>query len=192
MTAEKFGILIDIDRCLGCQACVVACRQETLVCSDHPSRGTIEVRQIGPSGSFPDLETHFLPTQCNHCEKPACLSVCPTGAIFKREDGIVLIDHEKCTRCDQCVSACPYGAILHNEGTNRIEKCTFCVHRLEQGEIPACIPICLAKARIFGDLNDGRSEISSLIKEKKSSVFNRSMPDGSINKSNVIYMRTRR
>lgn len=182
MTAEKFGILIDIDKCLGCQACVVACRQENLICSDHPSTGAIEVRQIGPSGSFPDLEMHFLPTQCNHCEDPACLSVCPTDAIFKRKDGIVLINHEKCTRCEQCISACPYGAIMHDERTDRIEKCTFCVHRLARGEIPACISICLAKARIFGDLNDPSSETSSRL----------SMHDEITDKSKVLYVQKKR
>lgn len=169
MKAERFGILIDIDRCLGCQACVVACRQESLVCSTHPLGGAIEVRQMGPSGLFPDLEMHFLPAQCNHCDTPACLSVCPTDAIFKRKDGIVLINREKCTTCKACISACPYGAILHDEQTNRIEKCTFCVHRLDQGEIPACISICPAKARTFGDLSGG-----------------------TVNDSNVIYVRTRR
>ena len=188
MLNKKPGILIDVDKCTGCHACVVACRQESLISSTHPQKGAIEVLHVGPRGIFPDLNQYFLPTQCNHCEDPACLEICPTHASFQMEDGIVLIDHMKCSLCLQCISVCPYGARHFNEQTNRIEKCTFCVHRLKDGQDPACVSICPAKARIFGNLDDPHSEISRQIEDKGFSVFCLLKPDGGFNRSNILYV----
>jgi tetrathionate reductase subunit B len=102
----------------------------------------------------------MVPRTCNHCEEPPCIPVCPVGATFKRSDGIVLVDAERCVGCAYCTQACPYEARFVNHETGKADKCTFCSHRVEAGLLPACVETCVGGARVFGDLNDGASEIS--------------------------------
>ena len=113
----------------------------------------------------------FVPKLCNHCENPPCVQVCPVGATYKTPDGVVLIDKNYCIGCRYCVQACPYGARYFNEETQTTDKCTWCYHRITKGLKPACVEVCPAKARIFGDLNDPASEINEFIRSHRVSVL---------------------
>lgn len=158
--AQK-AIVIDLDRCIGCYGCIVACKQENNI---QLGAYWNKVLTVGPAGKFPDVEMYFLPVLCQHCRDPQCVKVCPTGASFKREDGIVLIDKSKCIGCQYCAMACPYGVRYFNKEEKVVEKCTLCTHLIEKGEEPACVKICSAKARIFGDLDDPNSKASQAIR----------------------------
>jgi molybdopterin-containing oxidoreductase family iron-sulfur binding subunit len=178
----KYAMVIDLHKCVGCNACTVACKQEN---ATAPGVFWTRVRQY-EVGSYPLGRLRFLPLGCMHCQKAPCLESCPTGATFRRQDGLVLIDYSKCIGCQYCIMACPYeartysaggpreyftgqgftqveeaGAGGHSRGT--VEKCTFCAHRLDQGKEPACVATCAAEARIFGDLDDKDSEVARLV-----------------------------
>jgi len=165
----RWAMVIDLDECLGCQACVAACKtQHNLppqrledLTGDTPLWSTVYT--MGPAGTFPDLTMHYLPVLCNQCEKPRCLESCPVDAITRRSDGIVLIDQDTCTGCRRCYWACPYGAIFCPARKHPASKCTFCAERLDRGEEPLCVSACLAKCRHFGDLNDPESRVSSIL-----------------------------
>ncbi len=113
----------------------------------------------------------FVPKLCNHCTHPACVQVCPTGATYKTEDGVVLIDHTYCIGCQYCVQACPYGARYFNEAKGVTDKCTWCYHRITKGLQPACVEVCPTGARIFGDRNDKQSMISQFIQNNRVQVL---------------------
>ena len=111
---------------------------------------------------------YYLPVACQHCDNPECVSVCPTGASYRREDGVVLVDHSKCIGCQYCVMACPYGVRAYDEGKDKgvIEKCTMCAHLIDKGEKPACVKHCPGQARLFGDADDPESDVSKMIARK--------------------------
>lgn len=157
--SKQYGMLIDLRQCVGCQACTSACMIENNVPIGQ-NRTFVTEMEIG---EFPDVRKAFLPQLCNHCEDPACVPVCPTGATFKREDGIVVVDSEVCWGCGYCENACPYDKRFMNKETKVIDKCTFCAHRVDEGLLPACVETCVGGARIFGDLKDKNSEISKLL-----------------------------
>jgi len=113
----------------------------------------------------------FVPKLCNHCEQPACVQVCPTGATFRTEDGVVLVDRDYCIGCQYCVQACPYGARYLNPDLKVADKCTWCYHRITKGLEPACVAICPVNARVFGDLNDADSPISHFVREHRVDVL---------------------
>ncbi|RDB70721.1 4Fe-4S dicluster domain-containing protein [Eggerthella sinensis] len=170
----KMTMVVDLDRCIGCYACEIACKQENDV-----NLGSYwnKVQTMGPYGDFPHVEMYFLPTMCQHCSSPTCVSVCPTGATYQRdEDGIVLIDREKCIGCQYCAMACPYGARTFNKKQKVVEKCTLCVHLQAVGEKPACVKCCTAEARIFGDAEDPASDVSKALAEAGADAVH-SMPD---------------
>jgi len=116
-----------------------------------------------PAGHYPNLRMAFLPRLCMHCTHPPCIEVCPTEAIWKREDGLVLLDEGKCDGCQACVEACPYGAILYSPKTGLVEKCDLCCHRIDLGLEPFCVVCCEGQAIHFGDLDDPTSQVSKLI-----------------------------
>jgi Fe-S-cluster-containing dehydrogenase component len=120
-----------------------------------------------PAGTYPNLKMDFLPKTCMHCDDAPCIGACPEQAIFKREDGIVLIKDSECTGCGLCIEECPYGAINLHEGKNVIEKCDLCYERVDDGEVPFCVYCCETRAMHFGDLNDPESTVACMIKEKK-------------------------
>ncbi|MBS1715571.1 MAG: 4Fe-4S dicluster domain-containing protein [Armatimonadetes bacterium] len=181
----RYAMLIDLARCIGCDACTIACKQENGTPQDTFFARVLNVE----TGTYPDVKRLYIPVLCNHCEDPACLKACPNKAIFRRQDGIVLIDQDRCRGTGACVSACPYGnVILHRndeewylnedepyerdfvkprlkEGTAR--KCTYCAHRVDEGLKPACVVACPTTARIFGDLEDAESDVSAYVEQER-------------------------
>ncbi len=180
----RYGMAIDTKRCFGCYACSVACK----VANNLP-RDVWYSRVISNDGTtrdcavgeFPNCELTYTPFQCQHCDNPACVDVCPTGATSKdKETGIVSIDSELCIGCESCMKACPYEGVrtlvqdspefymeavvgefdapVHKPGT--VEKCTFCKNLIARGEEPACMQLCPGRARYWGDLDDPDSEVS--------------------------------
>jgi Fe-S-cluster-containing dehydrogenase component len=113
----------------------------------------------------------FAPKQCNHCDNPPCVKPCPTGATYRTEDGLVLVDAKKCIGCGACIVSCPYGARYSNPVTGAADKCTFCAHRIYQGRLPACVEACPTRARIFGDLNDENSEMRKMVSGASTQVL---------------------
>lgn len=157
----RYAFVIDPARCIDCRACLVACRAEW----DTPLGQTrIWVRDSGVQGSFPDLRQEFAPYQCQHCMDPWCVDACPTGATYQRDDGIVMIDTDACIGCGFCVEGCPYHVRFINSETGKADKCTACFHRVDRGEMPACVETCIGGARMFGDINDPESTVSLAIK----------------------------
>lgn len=163
--AKRYAMLIDLRRCIGCQACTVACHLE----NDAPlgKFRTIVSQYEVDDPVTGDMSTFFLPRLCNHCDEPPCVPVCPVQATWQQNDGIVVVDSGRCVGCGYCVQACPYDARFINERTQTADKCTFCAHRLEAGLLPACVESCVGGARIIGDLNDANSVISRMIDEHR-------------------------
>lgn len=156
----RWGMLIDTRRCIGCQACTIGCSMENALPIGQ-FRTTVATYAV-TSGSG-HAAVSMVPRTCNHCDEPPCIPVCPVGATFKRADGTVLVDGDKCVGCAYCVQACPYEARFINHDTGKADKCTFCSHRVDAGLLPACVETCVGGARVFGDLNDPASEISRRI-----------------------------
>ena len=191
--APRWAMVMDLRRCIGCRACTVACKSENNV-SLGRFRAVIQEKTIG---TFPNTKKIFLPLMCNHCEGnekdgiPPCVKACPEypgerakfktadgktiryrkGATYKRPDGLILIDVEKCIGCGKCIDACPYGVRSFNPfvkagadpAEQAADKCDMCVHRLDNGLEPSCVNTCQGRARIFGDLNDSESAVSKLV-----------------------------
>ncbi len=180
----RYGMVIDLKRCIGCYGCQIFCKAENAT-----PPGILWSRVIFyDSGTFPNVRRTPLPLLCMHCRVPSCVEACPTGASKRRPDGIVTIDRDKCLGCEACIIACPYNARSfyakekeyfpgqgftpfeqvgyqkHRVGV--VEKCDFCISRVEKGLSPACVINCMAKARYFGDLDDPYSEVSQLIKTR--------------------------
>ncbi|UJF17355.1 4Fe-4S dicluster domain-containing protein [Vibrio sp. SS-MA-C1-2] len=169
-SSKRYSMVIDLRRCVGCQACTVACTIE-----NQPPLGqfrtTVNQYEVSDNDNLDAPAAFFMmPRLCNHCETPACLPVCPTGATYQRDDGIVVVNNEWCVGCGYCVQACPYEARFINHETNTADKCTFCAHRLDAGLLPACVETCVGGARVIGDLNDPNSEINRLLKENHSDI----------------------
>lgn len=178
----RWGMVVDLKLCVGCNSCVIACKA-----GRGTPQGTFWNKVLEQEvGTFPEARRIFWPVRCMHCEEPACLEVCPTGATSQREDGIVMVDAKKCVGCKACILACPYEARTlwkektgyfgesftpyevvaysdHRLGT--VQKCDFCVERLDQGLKPYCVETCLTGALIFGDLDDPNSEVYLSLKQ---------------------------
>jgi tetrathionate reductase subunit B len=162
----RYAMSIDLDRCVGCQACVVACKAENDV-PDPLFRLTVAEQ----AGSGARAVVSFAHAQCFHCEEPACIALCPTGATYKDANGVVRLDREKCINCGNCVSACPYSARHYEPGAGAVEKCDFCAHRLQTGLLPACVDVCPSEARLFGDLDQVDTPFARGAGAKEARVF---------------------
>ncbi len=187
----RWGMLIDTNKCAkDCNECVSACATEHGFIDDphrdsHPEMAAQWIRKVGLRDKQTKKE-YSLPVMCQHCEHPPCVDVCPTGASFKRADGIVLVDKHICIGCRYCMMACPYKArsfiheTLENQkpysprGKGTVESCTFCVHRIDNGKQPACVEACNKaghKVMLFGDMNDPSSEIYQKLKAVSSTAL---------------------
>jgi len=195
--AKRLGMVIDTKRCIGCTTCAVACKGENNLPDKTWYNRVLTVGGANPNtptGVYPHLTIETITLACQHCEKPACLDVCPVGAISKSADGVILQDNTpgsptRCIGARACIAACPYtgvrvfnfdeptyqvqGFVLGGEGVpehtlNKVEKCQFCAHRLAGGLEPACVEVCPSRARTFGDLNDPTSEVSRLLAARHS------------------------
>ncbi|NMF90106.1 4Fe-4S dicluster domain-containing protein [Aromatoleum evansii] len=184
----RWGMVFDLRRCIGCNACAVACKQENSL-----PDGVFFTKTLSEEvGEYPDVTRSYVPTICNHCEDAPCERACPTGATYTRPDGIVMVDRDKCIGCGTCIVACPYdqrtrlepemldkglfgdGRLtpFEEQGIGRftvgtVVKCTFCHERVDAGQLPACVATCPTEARIFGDLDDPTSRPRQLILERR-------------------------
>ena len=186
----KLGIAINKGRCIGCQTCAHACKMQNNVPSGMRwNRVLTEGCDVedGALGEFPNLSRSYLPVACQHCENPACLRVCPTGATYKDALGRVEVDYEKCIGCRMCMAACPYTGVRsfnwdepkysveHAVGDadiaphqkHTVEKCTFCKNLIDRDEVPACMQLCPGRARYWGDLDDPESAVSKAIEGRE-------------------------
>jgi phenylacetyl-CoA:acceptor oxidoreductase subunit 1 len=191
----RWGMVIDLGRCVGCQTCTIACKQEHGLPPGIAWRFVLDVEV----GQYPDVRRLFLPMQCMHCAEPPCVPVCPTGASRQRADGIVFVHHEACVGCGYCAVACPYharhlvadtqgyfGAPTPSEAATArpdrhgvMTKCTFCKERVDEGlrqgltpgvdadATPMCAVACIANAIVFGDLDDPGSRVSRMASEAR-------------------------
>ena len=188
-TGPKWGMVIDLRKCVGCDTCTVSCKAE----NKTPPGMTYNVVLEQVLGDYPNISVVNLPRPCMQCDKPPCAQVCPTRATYKMENGIVAIDNDRCIGCRYCMVACPYGARSYDFGNSyeqemigandvtspeygmdrgerkkgkipegTVRKCSFCYHRLQRGEEPACVETCIGDARFFGDFNDPNSTVSKL------------------------------
>lgn len=181
---KRLGLVIDLDVCVGCHACVVNCKEwntggypAPLTDQDpygaSPSGAWLNRIHSFEAGEGAQARTVHFPKSCLHCEDAACVTVCPTGASYKREeDGIVLVDESRCMGCGLCAWACPYGAREMDAGVGVMKKCTLCIDRIynetleERDRVPACVATCPASARHFGDLGDPESDVSRMVDER--------------------------
>ena len=167
MVNQHSVMVIDQERCIGCEACTVACKNENNGVQGHIRVTTLDSPQKDtPAGVFPNLRMIFLPALCNHCEHPPCADACPLEAITKEDNGVVILDEETCDGCRTCLDACPYGAIAFNTEKDKAEKCNFCSHRIIEGLEPFCLICCEGQAIHFGDLNDPESNVSKILTAK--------------------------
>lgn len=185
-----WGYVIDTTRCIGCGACVRACKVENGVPdsyyrtwverfeidADHTvhvdsPNGALESFQRDARDSDEVVKAFFVPKICNHCTNSACTQVCPVGATFHSPDGVVLIDKKHCLGCGYCVQACPYGCRYIDHSVGTADKCTFCYHRIHKGELPACVASCPRGARVFGNLKDPDSAINKVLNERRYGIL---------------------
>ena len=190
----RYGMAIDLSRCIGCNTCAVACKVTNNLPKDvwwnvvHTEGRDFADTSKGTYGG--EMQLSWLPVNCMHCENAVCEEVCPTGATVKRDDGIVTVDEETCIGCKSCMEACPYdvrrlienepeyylelpigdpAAKSHKGGT--VEKCDFCAGRIDRGEKPACMELCPGRARYWGDLDDPESEVSQFLSGRNATVL---------------------
>ena len=195
----RWGMLIDMFRCIGCHGCTYACKME-----NNTGMGVFWAHVYDyEMGKYPNVMRSFLPMLCMHCEDAPCEEVCPSGATYRRDDGLVAVDQDKCINCKACMMACPYSVRFENPKNTYfnqngypkdekgfsfrlpgiVEKCTFCKDRIDKGKMrgltpgvdwdasPACVNACPVNARTFGDLDDPNSELSKLISIQKAEVL---------------------
>ena len=162
----RYGFVIDHRKCIGCHACTVACKSENEV-----PLGTFRtwVKYI-EKGEYPDTRRFFSVMRCNHCDDAPCITICPVTALFRRPDGIVDFNGDRCIGCKSCMQACPYDALYINPNTNTAEKCNYCAHRVEARLEPACVIVCPVEAIISGDMDDPASKIHRLIASEQTQV----------------------
>ena len=155
-----YAIVVDLDRCIGCHGCEIACKNENEV-----ELGSFwnKVVQVGPFGDYPHLHQYFLPVMCQQCDDSPCTHVCPTGGSYRDENNVVLVDKEKCIGCKYCMMACPYGVRSWSPSEHVVEKCTLCGQLTSVGKEPKCVAACCASARFYGDLDDPNSDASKAL-----------------------------
>jgi tetrathionate reductase subunit B len=190
-----YGMGIQVEKCIGCGKCVEACKEENNVPREPfffrtwveryiiKKNGEVSVQSIDSrieqsKEVFDEKEimrSFFVPKLCNQCENPPCVQVCPVGATFKTEDGVILVDENRCIGCRYCIQACPYGARYLHPEKEVADKCTFCYHRITKGMLPACVEVCPTQARIFGDVRSSASPLNRFKRMNKLHVLKPSL-----------------
>lgn len=158
---------VNVSRCVGCYNCQLACKDEHVgndwapYARPQPPIGQFWMKvDEHVCGTIPKVKMHYIPHNCAHCGDPACAAACPAGAFVRREDGLLLLEPEKCTGCRKCLEACPYGAIYFNEELNIAQKCTGCAHLLDHGEsVPRCVEACPTDALLFGEYDELKDKL---------------------------------
>ncbi len=188
---QLYAYIVDTEKCIGCGKCAAACKKENKV-PDGYYRTWVERYSImkdgevivdSPKGAVDGFKpvkmekgkiekSFFVPKLCNHCASPNCVQVCPVGATYVTKEGFVLVDEKHCVGCSYCVQACPYGArYVDHFGSGVADKCTWCYHRVTKGLQPACVNICPSDARLFGRIDDPKSSVHSILKEKRLQIL---------------------
>jgi Fe-S-cluster-containing dehydrogenase component len=162
----RYGFVIDQRKCIGCHACTVACKEENGV----PLGAFRTWVKYIEKGAFPDTRRYFSVLRCNHCDDAPCVTICPTVALYRRPDGIVDFDGDRCIGCKSCMQACPYDALYIDPNTQTAAKCHYCAHRVEVGLEPACVIVCPEQAIIAGDLDDPSTRIARLVATEQTQV----------------------
>jgi Fe-S-cluster-containing dehydrogenase component len=188
-TRHRWVYLIDTRKCIGCGACVRACRRENDVPEGRyrtwieryaiPFEGEVHIDSPrgGEFGFDPDAsqahvaKSFFVPKLCNHCANTPCIQVCPVGASFATEDGVVLVDHEHCIGCGYCVQACPYGSRYFDPADHTAHKCTLCYHRITKGLTTACVGVCPVGARMLGDRMNPEDPVMEILETERVEVL---------------------
>lgn len=181
MAKKHYAMVIDLNTCVGCNACMAACSLENQTPVWKGAwRTYVHDFEVGAQLGEDTVRRRFFPRLCNHCDNPPCMSVCPTGATFKQDDGIVLVDDKICMGCRACMMACPYDARLdfsaddmkqgkdffgelYHRSRPSVDKCSFCAHRVAEGNKPACVETCVGNSRLFGDLNDPKDPVAKIV-----------------------------
>jgi Fe-S-cluster-containing dehydrogenase component len=194
-----YGIVFDIQKCIGCGSCAKACKEENDVPKEpfffrtwveqYTVRNDGSVNIISPNGGIDGFEqqvpdkdifkSFFVPKMCNHCSKSPCIQVCPVGATFVSPEGVVLVDEKYCIGCRYCIQACPYGCRFLHPVKKVASKCTLCYHRISKGLDPACMEVCPTGARMYGNLRDKDSKIVKFLKEHITQVLRPNLNTGS-------------
>jgi tetrathionate reductase subunit B len=196
MTKHWWAMIMDIEKCIGCGNCVRACEAENDVPSGY-FRTWVERYHVddydlehplvdSPNGGhdgFPEkykdgAKTFFVPKLCNHCADSPCVQVCPVGATFRTEDGVVLVDQKYCLGCRYCIQACPYGCRFLNPKTNTADKCTLCYHRITKGLTTACCEACPTQARVLADLKNPKDPVHEFLRTHSVQVLKPHMATG--------------
>jgi Fe-S-cluster-containing dehydrogenase component/formate-dependent nitrite reductase membrane component NrfD len=161
--AVRYGFVLDQRKCIGCHACTVACKSE----NDVPLGSFRTWVKYVEKGQFPNTRRHFAVLRCNHCDDAPCVEICPTVALYRRPDGIVDFNGDRCIGCKSCMQGCPYDAIYIDPNTHTAAKCHYCAHRIDVGLEPACVVVCPVQAIIPGDLDDPTTEIAQLVSREE-------------------------
>ena len=164
MAEKRYGMVLDTRTCVGCSACVIGCKTE----NDVPAGYVRDWVFTETTGKFPNLQMTVRSERCNHCDDAPCVSVCPTGASHYGPGSTVQVNPDRCSVCKVCIAACPYDARFIDPNKGAVDKCTFCMHRIENG-VPttSCQEICPTGSIAFGDLNDPNSEVSKLLETRE-------------------------
>jgi Fe-S-cluster-containing dehydrogenase component len=164
MAEKRYGMVLDTRTCVGCNACVIGCKTE----NDVPAGYVRDWVFTETTGKFPNLQMTVRSERCNHCDDAPCVSVCPTGASHYGPGSTVQVNPKRCSGCKVCIAACPYDARYIDPNRGAVDKCTFCMHRIENG-VPttSCQEICPTGSIAFGDLNDPNSEVSKLLETRE-------------------------
>jgi Fe-S-cluster-containing dehydrogenase component len=176
--SKQYAFVIDLKRCIGCDTCIVGCKVENDV-----TEGAFRLKVLDsnhepilekPRGVFPDFSQYWLPTMCQHCADAPCIKVCPTTALWRRDDGVVMLDADKCVGCLRCGEACPYDALSFDKKSGCADKCSMCEHRIAEQQAPSCEVVCPTRAIHFGDINEADSKVAKLVATRDYQVLGES------------------
>lgn len=177
--SKQLAFVIDLKRCIGCDTCIIACKVENNVGAGRSRLDVLDSNRDPilekPQGVYPNLSQYWLPTMCHHCVDAPCITACPTNTLWRREeDGLVMLDVDKCIGCLRCGEECPYDAISFDAETGSADKCTMCEHRISEGLKPSCQEVCPTRAIHFGDVSDESSKVSTLLESREHKVLGES------------------